>query len=1079
MATTMVNGVTNADGNTANASLSTPGKQQAKATPASKAVDSPRKPAGPPNDANQRKPVPQKAWQSGMNPITQRSTLPAAQNGNFSQSKASTPKPAANTELANAHKHAHDRIVFLMANSMGLPTSVTVKNGDVFSGIFFGFSSENNEPGCLLQMVQKVKASDKAEVSGDHEINGDYIGYGDNHAMSFDMKDVVDLVVEGVTFDHTDKLSNGTTGGFRTDSDITGNLGLRERNLQRWEPSAATEVEMSLEGPGGSWDQFQANEQRFGLKSDYDEGIYTTSIDRSHPDYRRREAEALRIAQEIEEGQADNAHVREERGISHPEDVLDEEDKYSGVRRQTADYPPLHSSQGSRYMPPARRPPTGKPTVAGAPVDPAIISMQMAGNGTDPLEKQAAVEEPQKAMETTATKPEVSSETNKIESKPPSSTNQPKSDSPRPPALLKTSKVGESATANVETELLDSFKQFANSEKMKLIDHRRQRVTQDKAIKLNDLMKFSQNFKLDTPVPKDLVPILAKDKSKQQEIIEKAQRNVESTATAAQLQTTVPNERRSSKVIAESKGEVVRPAQDLTNGRHIVPPQGPQATQQGRERQQQLHNGTSASKASQGLLSHRLADSHRQHKAGLQPMSIPQPLPIQSVSKAPRVSMNNTSQMSNGQIPGAVRTPTSANSATAKFNVRAMEFRPNPAANSFRPGAEPSAASSLRSTPHIRSGSRPDSPSAFFGKRKPLPRAERASMSDNFNILKRLKEKAQQDGKEHADNGGIRHAYTTPPTWGNLQDGEEFRSYKQMFDDVPPVVTRVSSHHGSPSHPSLAHQHQLPMHLQQVPHGIPHVAATQQAPFHGQPQPPHFHTGPQHYDDQRMHLSTSSSTVYPSPRIQNAGIAYPSPMHQPAQLAYGQPMPQYFIPNGPQPAQFGRQFQGGPQMMPAQGPPLGAPMMVQQSSQGGYMGPPHGMPVPFNPQMPMYPPGQPAGYNGPPQPNNFPSPSRGAPMMMHQGSHQGQHSQIFMNPGQYGQPIYAQQPPPNMMPMRGYGSPQPHYSQSPQPQYHHPHQPSRAPSSSYGVQPPQGPHQHVPVQQPPPTAPMDGGEELK
>lgn len=84
---------------------------------------------------------------------------------------------------------------------------------------------------------------------------------------------------------------------------------------------------MSLEGPEGSWDQFQVNEQRFGLKSDYDETFYTTSIDRSHPDYKRREAEALRIAQEIEGGQADNTHVREERGISHPEDAMDEEDK--------------------------------------------------------------------------------------------------------------------------------------------------------------------------------------------------------------------------------------------------------------------------------------------------------------------------------------------------------------------------------------------------------------------------------------------------------------------------------------------------------------------------------------------------------------------------------------------------------------------------------------------------------------------------------------------------------------------------------------------------------------------------------
>lgn len=119
----------------------------------------------------------------------------------------------------------------------------------------------------------------------------------------------------------------GQAGGFRTDADISGNLTLRERNLQRWEPSADTETNISLEGPGGAWDQFQANEQRFGLKSDYDENIYTTIIDKSHPDYRRREAEALRIAQEIEGGQADNAHVREERGINNPEDALDEEQK--------------------------------------------------------------------------------------------------------------------------------------------------------------------------------------------------------------------------------------------------------------------------------------------------------------------------------------------------------------------------------------------------------------------------------------------------------------------------------------------------------------------------------------------------------------------------------------------------------------------------------------------------------------------------------------------------------------------------------------------------------------------------------
>lgn len=86
-------------------------------------------------------------------------------------------------------------------------------------------------------------------------------------------------------------------------------------------------MDISLEGTGGAWDQFQANEQRFGLKSDYDENIYTTPINRSHPDHRRREAEAIRLAREIEGGQADNPHVREERGVNHLEDAMDEEEK--------------------------------------------------------------------------------------------------------------------------------------------------------------------------------------------------------------------------------------------------------------------------------------------------------------------------------------------------------------------------------------------------------------------------------------------------------------------------------------------------------------------------------------------------------------------------------------------------------------------------------------------------------------------------------------------------------------------------------------------------------------------------------
>lgn len=50
-------------------------------------------------------------------------------------------------------------------------------------------------------------------------------------------------------------------------------------------------------------------------------------IDRSNPLYAQREAEAQRIAQEIVGNTADNAHMREERGVTNDDDGLNEEDK--------------------------------------------------------------------------------------------------------------------------------------------------------------------------------------------------------------------------------------------------------------------------------------------------------------------------------------------------------------------------------------------------------------------------------------------------------------------------------------------------------------------------------------------------------------------------------------------------------------------------------------------------------------------------------------------------------------------------------------------------------------------------------
>ena len=64
-----------------------------------------------------RRNVPQKAWTSGMNPITQRSTTSGQLNGLGNQTKANAHKTTANQE-GSIEKLGNERLVYLLLNFM-------------------------------------------------------------------------------------------------------------------------------------------------------------------------------------------------------------------------------------------------------------------------------------------------------------------------------------------------------------------------------------------------------------------------------------------------------------------------------------------------------------------------------------------------------------------------------------------------------------------------------------------------------------------------------------------------------------------------------------------------------------------------------------------------------------------------------------------------------------------------------------------------------------------------------------------------------------------------------------------------
>lgn len=151
---------------------------------------------------------------------------------------------------------------------------------------------------------------------------------------------------------------------FKTDTDISQKAPRRdrERDLQAWQvdlPPPAVGPPGTTHGPhndditfgaGASghagWNQFTANEKLFGVKTAFDEELYTTKLDRSGADFAEREKRAQALANEImrvrpfvylfsgmfteaTQGATNNSHVLEERLMNNVDNSgVNEEDKY-------------------------------------------------------------------------------------------------------------------------------------------------------------------------------------------------------------------------------------------------------------------------------------------------------------------------------------------------------------------------------------------------------------------------------------------------------------------------------------------------------------------------------------------------------------------------------------------------------------------------------------------------------------------------------------------------------------------------------------------------------------------------------
>jgi PAB1-binding protein PBP1 len=175
-------------------------------------------------------------------------------------------------------------------STQGSRIAVSLKDGTRYEGILSAVSSEGDFSVALKQVSNPLEPTAPPK-----------------RMLLLLGKDIVDVNASDVDLERRVVAASGAqavSDSFRTDTDISGaNATGDGRLLQKWDAPTSHEG-LGLDDAGGSksgtgWDQFAVNERMFGAKTNYNEELYTTKLDRSSTDYKQKEKRADRLAAEI------------------------------------------------------------------------------------------------------------------------------------------------------------------------------------------------------------------------------------------------------------------------------------------------------------------------------------------------------------------------------------------------------------------------------------------------------------------------------------------------------------------------------------------------------------------------------------------------------------------------------------------------------------------------------------------------------------------------------------------------------------------------------------------------------------
>ncbi|KAI6013459.1 hypothetical protein BKA83DRAFT_4361812 [Pisolithus microcarpus] len=725
-----------------------------------------------------------------------------------------------------------DRIVQSLTGLIGTTITLTTKGGLRYEGAVSSTGPEGDKQGITLKDVKEISKPGTP------------------------LKDTLFLPSSSIDTWQSGpadvKVPNGDS--FRTDAEISNKAKLaRERELQAWKSpedassgGAAVHEGLGDEatfGPGAganvSWDQFAVNEQMFGVTTSFNEEFYTTKLDRNAPDFKEREKKAQRIASEIMGSTTNNPHLAEERGLAIDDSGINEEDKYGAVVRGA-----------NAYVPPgARRQPqqtAGASTTTGTPPKPEIPKVSVNG-------------------------PDGNVVTGQKETTPPTA----KSTSPAPST---------SSATKPPADPVPAFRDFVTNERQRLTQKKQALVKSEMDKRKAELIKFSQTFKLNKPIPDDLVSILAKDEEKQRLIREKASHDAGSVTaraigTPATLSTSSSASRMPqvpAKVVAEAARKAASPANVPTKPAPSTP---------------------AATSAKLPALKPAEAGKTNGKVAGM----YIQPIPPFKGSKARSPAPQANGSASNTAVP------TSPTSAANRLNANASSFRPNPKGPTSPIPSAASASASASPKPKAEESS-PATPNPFFGPKVVLKKGlGLVNVKDEFNPFKSNKDAEAGSVSAIWPYSGKRYSHMFP----NVQHQTPQQPTSMAPPGPPPVAHPVYEEgeqrfvyipyyhgqhvmHGMAPPPPGAYVSSPFMQPMPYPPGMPPNGQPMYAASPMQMPPPQYMPPPGTYPPPPNGAGPRPS-MPPTPTPMHAHPYY----HQSPQLQHAVPYPMMIPPGGP------------------------------------------------------------------------------------------------------------------------------------------------------------------------------------